>query len=84
MWVAPAPLTEGAWRKGPRDALLVFLAYDGRTFLDQHAEAVVDLHLGEYDSGSPAWTIVALNVSDRSLVAVVIDTETGEVVSHAS
>ena len=33
-WVAPKMMAEAAWEKGPREALLVFLASGGRAFLD--------------------------------------------------
>ncbi len=83
VWVAPKIMAEGAWQSGPKDALLVFLACGGRTFLDEHPQAVVDLHLAEGDSGSPVWAIVALDVSDRSLLSVLIDAGTGQVLSVA-
>ncbi|MFQ6101928.1 MAG: hypothetical protein ACE5OS_11950 [Anaerolineae bacterium] len=82
VWVAPKTLVEGAWRAGPRDALLVFLAYGGRAFLDEHPQAVVDLHLDERDDGGPVWTIVALDSEDRSLVSLLVDTETKQVLSE--
>ena len=82
--VAPTALAGDAWGAGPKDALLAFLAYEGRVFLEGHPEAIVDLHLSENDEGRPVWTIVALDVSDRSLLSVVIDAETGEVLSYAS
>ena len=84
VWVAPTPLAEGGWRAGPKDALLVFLAYEGRSFLDRHPEAMVDLHLSENDEGNPVWSIVALDTSDRGMMSVVIDAETGQVLSRAS
>jgi hypothetical protein len=52
-------------------------------FLDEHPQAVVDLHLAESDSGSPVWAIVALDVSDRSLLSLLIDADTGQVLSVA-
>ena len=84
VWDAPALLAEGAWQAGPRDALLVFLAYEGRPFLEGHPEAVVDLHLSENDEGRPAWAIVGFDVSDRSLLSLLIDAETGQVLKQAS
>jgi hypothetical protein len=84
VWDAPALLAEGAWQSGPRDPLLAFLAYEGRVFLERHPEAVVDLHLREDNEGRIAWAVVALDVSDRSLLSVLIDAETGQVLSHAS
>jgi hypothetical protein len=79
VWAAPEPLAEGAWQKGPRDALLAFLAYGGREFIDQHPQAAVNLHLADGEEGSPVWTITALDPGDRSLVSVAIDAETMQV-----
>lgn len=85
VWVAPKSLTEGVWRAGPREPLLVFLAYGGRTFLAEHPQALVDLHLasGEDDDGGGAvWTVVALDPEDRSILALLIDAETKQVLSN--
>jgi len=82
VWVAPKMLDEGAWQAGPRDALLAFLAYGGRAFLDEHPQAVVDLHLAESGEGEAVWTIVALNSEDRSLLSLLVDTDTGQVLSE--
>ena len=84
VWVAPNPLTEGAWQAGPREALLVFLAYGGRTFLAEHPEAMVDLHLASSESDDnreTVWTIVAIDTEDRSLSSLLIDAETNQVLS---
>ncbi|MDY6875403.1 MAG: hypothetical protein SWK90_04255 [Chloroflexota bacterium] len=83
VWVAPKIMAKGAWQAGPRDALLVFLAYGGRAFLDEHPQAVLDLHLAESDSGIPVWTIVALDVGDRSMLSLLVDAGTGQVLSVA-
>ncbi len=85
VWVAPNPLAEGAWQAGPRGALLVFLAYQGRTFLDEHPEAMVDLHLASSesdDSREAVWTLVALDPEDRSLSSLLIDAETNQILSR--
>jgi hypothetical protein len=85
IWVASSPLPGGAWQEGPREALLVFLAYGGRAFLAEHPDAMVDLHLA--DSGAngnaegAAWTIVALNPEDQSLFPSQIDAATNQVLS---
>jgi len=80
VWVAPQTmLAESAWQAGPRDALLVFLACGGRTFLDGHPQAVVDLHLAGDAQGKPVWAIVALDPQDRSLLPLLIDAETRQV-----
>ena len=50
VWVASSPLPEGTWQEGPREALLVFLAYGGRTFLAEHAQAMVDLRLADSEA----------------------------------
>ena len=83
VWVAPQTMTEGNWRAGPRDALLTFLAYGGRAFLGEHPQAVVDLRLGESDDAGPVWAIVALDASDQSVFALLIEAETGQVISTA-
>jgi hypothetical protein len=81
VWTSPSVLSEGAWQAGPRDALLVFLAYGGRAFLDKHPQAMVDLHLGDNDEGKVVWTVVALDPEDRGLFSVLIDAETMDVLS---
>ena len=82
-WVVPLALTEANWRTGPRDALTAFLACDGRAFLDEHPEAVVDLHLMEDSGGGAVWSIVALDLGSRAVLSVVVDAETGLVVSDS-
>ena len=84
VWVAPGILAEGKWRAGPHDALLAFLACEGEAFLADHPETVVDLNLAQGEDGDPVWTVVALDVSDRSALAVSIDGETGSVVAYTS
>jgi hypothetical protein len=81
VWAGSSVLSEGAWQVGPRDALLVFLAYDGRAFLEAHSQAMVDLHLADNGEGKVVWTIVALDPEDRSLLSVWIDAETMDVLS---
>ncbi|MEA3339477.1 MAG: hypothetical protein U9R15_05870 [Chloroflexota bacterium] len=81
VWVAPQTMAEGKWRAGPKDALLAFLAYGGRAFLEEHPSAIVDLHLARSDGASPAWNIVALDANDQSVFALLIDAETGQVIS---
>jgi hypothetical protein len=81
VWTDSSVLSEGAWQVGPRDALLVFLAYDGRTFLGEHPQAIVDLHLADDGEGKLVWTIVALDPEDQSLLSVLIDAETMDVLS---
>jgi hypothetical protein len=81
VWVAPRTLAEGAWQVGPREVLLVFLAYGARPFLYEHPEAVVDLHLAAGDEGGTVWTIVTLDPEDRSLFSSLIDAETRQVLS---
>jgi hypothetical protein len=81
VWADSSVLPEGAWQVGPRDALLVFLAYDGRAFLEEHSQAMVDLHLADDGEGKAVWTIVALDPEDRSLLSVLIDAETMDVLS---
>jgi hypothetical protein len=81
VWVTPRSMAEGSWQTGPSDALLAFLACGGRVFLGEHPRAVVDLHLSGNDEGGPVWTIVALDPEDRSLLSLLIDAETGQVLS---
>jgi hypothetical protein len=78
-WVAPTVMAEGAWQAGPRDALLAFLACGGRAFLGEHPQAVVDLHLSRNGGHSLAWTVVALDPGDRSVLSLLVDAETGQV-----
>lgn len=82
-WVVPLALTEDNWRTGPRDALAAFLACGGRTFLDEHPEAVVDLHLTEDSGGGAVWSIVALDLGSHAVLSVVVDAETALVVSDS-
>jgi hypothetical protein len=76
-------LPEDNWRTGPGDALKAFLACGGRTFLDVHPEAVVDLHLTEDSGGGTVWSIVALDLGSHALLSVVVDADTGLVVSDS-
>jgi len=80
-WVVPSVLPESAWQTGPSDVLLAFLACGGRTFLDEHPHAAVDLHLARDRDGGPTWTVVALDVGDRSLLSMMVDAGTGQVLS---
>lgn len=81
VWVAPTAIVEGTWQVGPKDALRVFLAYGGGAFLDERSQALVDLHLAGSADGRPVWTIVALDAEDGSLLSLLVDAETGQVLS---
>jgi len=81
-WVAPGVMAEAAWEKGPKEALLVFLACGGRAFLDAHPQAVVDVHLGRSDDGSAVWTVVALDAENRAVLSLQVDAETRQVLSN--
>lgn len=82
VWNQPALLEEeGTWRQGPKDALMVFMAYNGHTFLEEHPQAAVDLHLANEEDQRSAWTIVALDIEDRSVMSLLIDANTLEVIS---
>jgi hypothetical protein len=81
VWVTPTAMAEGSWRAGPSDALLVFLACGGQAFLHEHPQAVVDLHLAGNDEGMRVWTIAALDPETRSLLSLLVDAETGQVLS---
>ncbi len=82
--VPPRAIPMGDWRAGPSDALLVFLAYSGRTFLDEHPQSVVNLHLGKNDAGQTVWSIVALDPQDQSVYSLLVDTETMQVLSSSA
>jgi hypothetical protein len=82
MQAMPAQLAEGRWHEGPNDALLIFLANGGREFMETHLQAVIDLHLGNYEGRGPAWDILASDAESRESVLVVIDTETMRVLTH--
>jgi hypothetical protein len=85
VWVAPATLPEGSWQQGPSDALSVFLAYGGRAFLEQHPEALVNVHLSEHeDERRPVWVVLAMDTGDRSLLSLLIDTEKNVVLNQVS
>jgi hypothetical protein len=84
VWNSPAELAEGRWREGPRDALLIFMAYGGDEFLEQHPAAVASLHLaaGEVEGADgPAWSVAAVDMGDQSAFALVVDASTGQVLS---
>lgn len=82
MQAPPAQLAEGRWHEGPRDALLIFLANGGRDFMETHPEAVIDLHLGDYENRGPAWDILASDATSREVNQVVIDTETMRILTR--
>ncbi len=76
VWDKPKILAEDAWKEGPRDALLAFLAHDGRIFLEENPQAIVDLHLGSGETGEVRWNIVALNPQNQEILALRVDAET--------
>jgi len=78
--VVPLTPAEGNWRAGPRGAWQTFLACGGRTFLKDHPQAVVDLHLAQGARGTAVWNIVATDPESRGLLSVVVDAETGLIV----
>ena len=77
----PALMQENALRAGPRDPLLIFLAYGGSAFLEERPSATVDLHLGAGDGAEAVWSANAIDVEQGRSVSVVIDAETHDVVS---
>ena len=77
----PQTLTEGTWQSGPRDPLLMFLAYGGREFLEDHAQATIDLHLGARQDRGLVWSIVALDIENQESLAVLIAADTMQVLS---
>ena len=80
---APPSLTEGRWHEGPNDALLVFMANGGRTFIEAHPEAAINLRLGDYENRGPAWSIHASDFESQDVILVVIDAETMRVLNRA-
>jgi len=83
VWDVPEPLPDGAWQAGPEEPLLVFLACDGRSFLEAHPGALVDVRLAVDDAGRAAWSVVALDAADRSLLSVSVDAGSHEILSRS-
>jgi hypothetical protein len=82
VWSPPAVLgEEGRWREGPREPLLVALAYGGRDYIAAHPQAAVNVHLAAWGDGGVAWSIAALDVAEPTPFSVVIDAETMEVLA---
>ena len=79
--ITPALLPEEVLREGSRDALVIFLAYAGSAFLEEHPSAIVDLHLGAGDGGNAVWSANAVDIEQGSAVSVVIDAATHDVIS---
>jgi hypothetical protein len=84
VWVAPQVVPEGVWQAGPMDALRAFLACGGRTFLDEHPQAVIDLHLGGDEEGRAVWSVAALDPGGHDMLSLAVDAETGQVLSDLS
>lgn len=83
VWVAPQAVAEGEWlNKGPKDALLVFLAYGGEAFLAASPQAVVEIHLAQGEAGGPVWTVTALDVERRAYLAMTVDALRCTVLRH--
>ncbi len=78
VWTPPQVLQPGAWQRGPRDALLVFLAYGGQEFLEEHSQAVVSLHLAA-EEGKTMWNIATLDWESQETLSILIDAENLEV-----
>lgn len=79
----PRALSGSRWQSGPQDALLAFLAYGGREFLEAHEKVTVDLHLGESEGQGPVWTVSALDGNGSGSLAVRVGAETQEILSVA-
>jgi hypothetical protein len=72
---------EGRWREGPRDALLVALAYGGHDFIAAHPQAVVNVHLAAWGGGGVAWSVAVVDMAEPAPFSVVIDAETMQVLA---
>jgi len=83
VWRRPKLLTGDAWRKGPQNALLVFLAYGGRELIAGNPAATVDLHLAARDDGRTTWTVVGLGDPGQAPNMVQVDAETNEVLLNS-
>ncbi|HDQ73888.1 MAG TPA: hypothetical protein ENN19_17595 [Chloroflexi bacterium] len=82
IWKAPDLLAPGRWQAGPKEALQVFFAYGGQSFIeDHHPQATIDLHLAAGADGKAVWSIVALDPAGGDPLAISIDAETWRVVS---
>ncbi len=83
IWKAPDLLAPGRWQAGPKEALQVFFAYGGQSFVDNHhhPQATIDLHLAAGAGGKAVWTIVALDPAGGGPLAISIDAETRRVIS---
>jgi hypothetical protein len=86
VWKAPNLLSPGRWEAGPKEALQVFFAYGGQSFVDnqhqhQQAQTTIDLHLAAGKEGRAVWTIVALDPAAGDPLAISIDAETRRVIS---
>lgn len=82
VWEAPPLLSGETWRSGPREALLIFLAYGGEEFLTDHPQALTDLHLGPDSERRTVWNIVAFDGETQALCSVTIDAATWQVLEH--
>jgi hypothetical protein len=81
VWVAPKVVPEGVWQAGPVDVLRAFLACGGRAFLDEHPQAVIDLHLAGDEGGNVIWSVAALEPGGHDVLSLEVDAETGQVLS---
>lgn len=79
--ITPALLPEDVLRDGPEDALVIFLAYGGSAFLEEHPSAIVDLHLGPGDGANAVWSANAVDIEQGGSVSVVVDAATHNVIS---
>lgn len=81
IWTTPQALAAGAWEEGPRDALLIFMAYGGQAFLARHPQAVVDLRLAPGEGGGAVWTVAALATGGQGPLSVTVDAATKQVLA---
>jgi hypothetical protein len=79
VWHTPDHLEEGSWSEGPKDALLVFLAYGGREFIESHSQAMVDVHLSAQEGGEATWSITVLEGDSQDVLSLLIDAESMQV-----
>ena len=81
--VAPTPLAEGPWRAGT--SMPSSRSWSTKAVVSRSASTGRGRSgPSQDDKGNPVWTVVVPDVSERSLLWVLIDGETDQVLSRAS